>query len=208
MMRLRNLLFAFAIVSCAHTGTAPAAAAGTAPAAAVPPRVALQTSMGRIVIELYPEKAPKTVENFLSYVRDGFYDGTIFHRIIDNLLVQAGAYTIDLQSKPTRAPIPLESNNGLSNLRGSVAAARAPSRVDSATSQFFINVVDNPRFDYRSDESAFTRGYAVFGQVIEGMEVIDAMRAVPTESRDPLPSDVPVTPIVIEHAQVLPTADQ
>lgn len=208
MIRLGSLLFALAIVLCAHAGAAPAADARTAAPAATPPRVSLQTSMGRIVIELYPDKAPKTVENFLSYVRDGFYDGTIFHRVIDNLLVQAGAYTIDLQSKPARAPIPLESNNGLSNLRGSVAAARAPSKADSATSQFFINVVDNPRFDYRSDESAFTRGYAVFGQVIEGMEVIDAMRAMPTEARDPLPRDVPVTAIVIEHAQVLPIAGQ
>lgn len=173
------------------------------PSAAPAPRVALHTSMGEIVIELAPDKAPKTVDNFLGYVREGFYNGTILHRVIDNLLIQGGAYTVDLQTKPTHAPIALESNNGLSNLRGTIAAARAPSTADSATAQFFINVVDNPRLDYSSDDSDFTKGFAVFGKVVSGMDVVDRIRLVPTQAQDPLPRDVPVTPIVIERAEVL-----
>lgn len=194
--------FASLLLVCAPVAIAlPAAVA--LPSAAPAPRVALHTSMGEIVIELAPDKAPATVENFLGYVRDGFYNGTILHRVIDNLLIQGGAYTVDLQTKPTRAPIALESNNGLSNLRGTIAAARAPSTADSATAQFFINVVDNPRFDFSSDSSEFTKGFAVFGKVVSGMDVVDRIRLVPTEAQDPLPRDVPVTPIVIERAEVL-----
>jgi len=178
------------------------------PTAAPAPRVALHTSMGEIVIELAPDKAPATVENFLGYVREGFYNGTILHRVIDNLLIQGGAYTVDLQTKPTRAPIALESNNELSNLRGTIAAARAPSTSESATAQFFINVVDNPRFDYSSDNSEFTKGFAVFGHVVSGMDVIDRIRLVPTQAQDPLPRDVPVTPIVIERIEVLAASQQ
>lgn len=196
--------FMLACVPVAHAQPVALALPSAAPA----PRVALYTSLGEIVIELAPDKAPATVENFMGYVRDGFYNGTIVHRVIDNLLIQGGAYTVDLQTKPTRTPIALEANNGLSNLRGTIAAARAPSTADSATAQFFINVVDNPRFDFSSDSSEFTKGFAVFGKVVSGMDVVDRIRLVATQAQDPLPRDVPVTAIVIERAEVLAAPEQ
>lgn len=175
----------------------------TAPTAALGPRVALETTLGRIVIELYPEKAPNTVRNFLSYVRDGHYNGTIFHRVVPNFLIQAGAFTPDIQQKPERAAIANEANNGLSNLRGTIAAARRDSEKDSATTQFFINTVDNRQLDYRSNANAYTAGYCVFGRVLEGMDVVDKIRAVPTAAKAPFSSDVPITPVIIEHAQLI-----
>ncbi len=193
-------------VSALAQTPAPAQPTVTQPVPAQPadggPRVKLVTSMGEIVLELYPDKAPRTVRNFLDYVEDGFYNGTIFHRIIADLLIQGGAYTIDMQPKPTRGPIPLESNNGLSNLRGTVVAARAQ-QPESATSQFFINTVDNPRFDYTSDQNDYTRGYAVFGKVVEGMDVVDKIRAVPTQAQKPFPRDVPKTPVTIERVEAV-----
>lgn len=171
-------------------------------------RVVLETSAGRIVLELDPGKAPRTVENFLAYVDAGHYNGTIFHRIVPNLLVQGGAYTPDLQPKPERAPVPLEAANGLSNLRGTIAAARRPDTRDSATTQFFINVVDNPQFDAVDATTDIGAGYAVFGRVIEGMEVVDAMRRVETGAQGPFPARVPKTPIVIERAVRLPGAGE
>ncbi|MBB5015808.1 peptidylprolyl isomerase [Rehaibacterium terrae] len=183
--------------------TAPAAAEATP---APGPRVLLTTTLGEITIELYPDRAPRTVENFLQYAREGHYNGTIFHRVIDNLLIQGGAFTPDLRQKPTRAPIPNEANNGLSNLRGTVAAARMPSDPHSATSQFFINVVDNPRLDFSSETSAYTWGYAVFGRVVQGMEVVDRIRAVETGPQEPFPRDVPKTPVVIERVTILAPA--
>ncbi len=178
-----------------------------APAEAAPaPRVLLATTLGEITIELYPDKAPRTVENFLQYAQEGFYNGTIFHRVIDNLLIQGGAFTPDLRQKPARAPIPNEANNGLSNLRGTVAAARMPSDPHSATSQFFINVVDNPRLDFSGETSAYTWGYAVFGRVVQGMEVVDRIRAVETGPQEPFPRDVPKTPVIIERVTILAPA--
>jgi cyclophilin family peptidyl-prolyl cis-trans isomerase len=168
------------------------------------PRVALETSAGRIVVELYPDKAPRSVANFLSYVRDGHYNGTVFHRVIGDLLVQGGAYTPDMEPKPERAPIANEANNGLSNLRGTLAAARRPSEKDSARAQFFINTVDNRQFDYRSDATPQQAGYCVFGRVVEGLEVVDKIRVMATAARAPLGGDVPVTPVIIERALVLP----
>ena len=159
--------------------------------------------MGEIVIELYPEKAPRTVANFLGYVRDGHYNGTVFHRVIADLLVQGGAFTPDLQQKPEHAPIPNEANNGLSNLRGTLSAARRNGQKDSATAQFFINTVDNRQFDYRGDATPAMTGYCVFGRVVEGMEVVDKIRAVATAARPPLPADVPTTAVVIERASVV-----
>jgi cyclophilin family peptidyl-prolyl cis-trans isomerase len=173
------------------------------PAVAAGPRVALETSAGRIVVELYPDKAPRTVANFLSYVRDGHYNGTVFHRVIGDLLVQGGAYTADMEHKPERAPIANEANNGLSNLRGTLAAARRPSEKDSAGAQFFINTVDNRQFDYRGDQPPQQSGYCVFGRVVEGLEVVDKIRVVKTAARAPLAGDVPVTPVLIESAMVL-----
>ena len=167
------------------------------------PRVALETGMGRIVLELYPEKAPRTVANFLAYVREGHYNGSIFHRVIADFLIQGGAYTPDLQHKPEHAPIPNESNNGLSNLRGTLSAARRASEKDSATAQFFINTVDNRQLDYRGTTTAVMTGFCVFGRVVEGMEVVDKIRAVPTAPRPPFPADVPITAVVIERASVI-----
>jgi cyclophilin family peptidyl-prolyl cis-trans isomerase len=167
------------------------------------PRVALQTSLGRIVFELYPDKAPQTVANFLSYVRDGHYNGTIFHRVIADLLIQGGEFTSDLQPKPERAPIANEANNGLANLRGTIVAARRAGDKNSAGAQFFINTVDNRQFDFHSDATAYASGYCVFGRVVEGMDVVDKIRAVPTGAKAPFASDVPTTPVLIERASVL-----
>ncbi|MBP8098740.1 MAG: peptidylprolyl isomerase [Arenimonas sp.] len=174
-----------------------------AEAAVAGPRVALETSMGRVVVELYPEKAPRTVANFLGYVRDGHYNGTIFHRVIADLLIQGGALTPDLQQKPERGPIVNEANNGLSNLRGTLSSARRNGQKDSATAQFFINTVDNRQFDFKGDATPSLTGYCVFGRVVEGMDVVDKIRAVPTAARPPFPADVPVTAVVIERASLV-----
>jgi cyclophilin family peptidyl-prolyl cis-trans isomerase len=177
-------------------------APSVAPAAAAV-RVAMVTSGGRVVLELDPGRAPQTVANFLGYVEAGHYNGTVFHRVVPNLLVQGGAYTPDLQPKPERAPVPLEAGNGLSNLRGTIAAARRPDTKDSATAQFFINVVDNPQFDPVDPANDIGAGYAVFGRVVEGMEIIDKMRDVDTGAQGPFAARVPKAPIVIERMQRL-----
>ena len=186
-------------------GNAQATDTGTPVALQSDPRVALHTNMGDIVIELYPDKAPKTVENFLAYAREGFYNGTIFNRVIDDLLIQGGGYTVDLQKKPTHPPIPDEANNGLSNQRGTISAAHGLVPA-SATSEFFINLVDNPRFDYISDADATTAGYAVFGKVVSGMDVVDKIRLLKTQPQGKFTSDVPVTPVVIDRVDILPPA--
>ena len=172
--------------------------------AAAAPRVQIKTSAGEIVVELYPSKAPRTVENFLEYVRAGHYDGTIFHRVIGNFMIQGGGFGTDfyqnrLQPKPTRAPIALESQNGLRNDAGWIAMART-GNPNSATSQFFINTVDNDGLNYPSPDG---HGYAVFGKVVAGMELVNVIRAVPTTSVGPM-RDVPVDPVVIESVKLLP----
>ena len=161
-------------------------------------KVKLATSAGDIVIQLDAQKAPKTVANFLGYVKDGHYNGTVFHRVIPGFMIQGGGMTADLKERPTRAPIGLESRNGLSNLRGSVAMART-NDPNSATAQFFINVQDNDRLDAANARDG--NGYAVFGKVIAGMDVVDKIRAVPTGSMG-MYSDVPLTPITINKATV------
>ena len=155
--------------------------------------VKLATSAGDIVIELDAAKAPKTVDNFITYVKAGHYNGTVFHRVIPSFMIQGGGMTADMKEKPTRAPIALESKNGLSNVRGSVAMART-GVPDSATSQFFVNVNDNLRLD--APNAADGNGYAVFGKVVSGMEVVDKIRSVPTGSKGPH-GDVPTTPVTI-----------
>ncbi len=162
-------------------------------------QVKLATSMGDIVLELDAAKAPKTVDNFLKYVAAGQYDGTIFHRVIDGFMVQGGGMTPDMKEKSTRAPIPLESANGLANLRGTVAMART-GVPDSATGQFFINLVDNARLD---GSEPGRNGYAVFGKVVSGMEVVDKIRTVPVADNGPH-QNVPVKPVLITKASVLP----
>ena len=160
--------------------------------------VTLSTTQGDIVVKLDAAKAPKTVENFLGYVRAGHYNGTIFHRVIDGFMIQGGGFTPDMKEKPTRAPIPLESRNGLSNKRGTLAMARTMDP-NSATAQYFINVKDNAFLDQPNSPDG--NGYAVFGQVIKGMDVVDKIRKVPTGSRGPF-DDVPREPVVIKQATV------
>lgn len=159
-------------------------------------KVKLATSAGDIVVELDREKAPKTVDNFLQYVKAGHYDGTIFHRVISSFMIQGGGMKPDMSEKPTRAPIPLESRNGLSNVRGSIAMARTMVP-DSATSQFFINVVDNPMLDQPNARDG--NGYAVFGKVVSGMDVVDKIRAVPVKSAG-MHQNVPAEPVIIRKA--------
>jgi peptidyl-prolyl cis-trans isomerase B (cyclophilin B) len=164
------------------------------------PKVKLETSQGDIVIELNQDKAPKTVANFLSYVEKGFYDGTIFHRVIENFMIQGGGFDESFSQKPTQAPVDNEADNGLSNKRGTVAMART-SAPHSATAQFFINTVDNGFLDFRSKDSSGW-GYAVFGEVVEGMDVVDKIRTVSTTMRGPH-QDVPVDNVVIIKASEL-----
>ena len=167
------------------------------------PQVELKTSSGTIVIELYPDKAPKTVENFLQYVRDGQYDGTIFHRVIPGFMIQGGGFTPDFKEKPTRAPIRNEAENAPRNTVGTVAMART-SDPHSATAQFFINVADNANLDFRFPTQE-GYGYAVFGKVVKGLDVVERIVKVATASAGPH-RDVPVKPIVIEHARLINTA--
>jgi peptidyl-prolyl cis-trans isomerase A (cyclophilin A) len=168
------------------------------PWAAWAQKVVLATSEGDITIELDREKAPRTVDNFIQYVKSGHYDGTIFHRVIDNFMVQGGGMQPSMIEKATRAPIPLESRNGLQNLRGTVAMARTMVP-DSATSQFFINVRDNAFLDAANSRDG--NGYAVFAKVVAGMDVVDRIKAVPTTSRGPH-QNVPATPIIIRKASL------
>lgn len=173
-------------------------------ATAMPVNIVLETNLGAISLELYPDKAPKTVANFTDYIRAGHYDGTVFHRVIPNFMAQGGGFTADLQQKPTNAPITNEADNGLQNLRGTIAMART-GEPHSASAQFFINVADNAFLNF----SAPTRqgwGYAVFGKVTAGMDVVDAMVALPTGAAGPFGSDVPKQAVVIESARVLDAA--
>ena len=159
--------------------------------------ITLKTSMGDIVIELDHEKAPKSCENFEQYVRDGHYDGTIFHRVISNFMIQGGGFLPDMMQKATRDPIENEANNGLANTAGSIAMARTAAP-HSATAQFFINVKDNGFLDYPGQDGW---GYCVFGKVSSGMDVIEKIRSVETTSRAGH-SDVPAEPVVIEKAEI------
>jgi cyclophilin family peptidyl-prolyl cis-trans isomerase len=190
----------------AQQPAAPAEAIAAETAATEPevanPRVALRTNQGDIVIELEATKAPKSTENFLQYVKDGHYNGTIFHRVIDGFMAQGGGFTVDLQMKPTRPAIDNEANNGLSNTRGTIAMART-GEPHSAQAQFFINVVDNPRLDFVSEQNGFTWGYAVFAKVVEGMDVVDRIRAIPTGPQGPFAKDVPTQAVIIERADLL-----
>ena len=158
-------------------------------------KVQLKTSMGDIVVELNDAKAPKSAANFLQYVRDKHYDGTIFHRVIDGFMIQGGGMDANLNEKPTRAPIPLEASNGLKNDRGTIAMART-GNPNSATSQFFINVVNNDMLNAPKPDGY---GYTVFGKVIQGMDVVDKIRAVATGNRG-MHQNVPTTPVTILSA--------
>jgi len=174
------------------------AALGLFSVGAAAQKVRVQTNLGSFVIQLHPDRAPLTVENFLSYVKEGHYDGTIFHRVVHNFVVQGGGYTPDYVEKPAPRGVVNESGNGLSNLRGTVGMART-SDPHSAAAQFYINLNDNLDLNPRP-----TRwGYAVFGTVIEGMDVVDQIGDRPTGSGGPFQRDVPVEPIVIEHVELI-----
>ena len=189
----------FSIANPVHAQTpATAASPAPAPAAAAAPRVKLVTSQGDIVLELNPAKAPKTVANFLQYVQDKHYDGTVFHRVIDGFMVQGGGFTADMAQKPTRAPVALEAANGLKNDTYTVAMART-GNPDSATAQFFINVKDNTMLNAPKPDG---HGYAVFGKVVEGKSVVDKIRTVPTGNKGGM-QDVPTTPVTITTATLL-----
>ena len=161
-------------------------------------KVRLTTSMGDIVLQLDAEKAPKTVANYLAYVKSGHYAGTVFHRVIDGFMIQGGGMAPDLTEKPTRAPIALEARNGLINQRGTVAMARTMVP-DSATAQFFINLSDNTFLDAANARDG--NGYAVFGRVVEGMDVVDKIKATPTSNKGPH-ANVPVEPVLIKKASL------
>jgi cyclophilin family peptidyl-prolyl cis-trans isomerase len=170
-------------------------------AAADNPQAVINTSMGPVELELYSDKAPVTVENFIDYANSGFYDGTIFHRVISNFMIQGGGFTADMQKKPTGEPIQNEASNGLSNTRGTIAMART-NQPHSATAQFFINVQDNQNLDYSGDNNPRGWGYAVFGRVTSGMEVVDKIRSVETTVKPPY-RDVPVEPVLIESIEII-----
>ncbi|MGR4868077.1 peptidylprolyl isomerase [Variovorax sp. LARHSF232] len=175
-------------------GSASAFAQLQSPTAAAP-RVKLATSAGDIVVELAPDKAPKTVQNFLTYVKDKHYDGTVFHRVIDGFMIQGGGYTADLAQKPTRDAIPLEASNGLKNDTYTIAMART-GNPNSATSQFFINVKNNDMLNAPNPDGY---GYTVFGKVVAGQDVIDKIRAVPTGNKGGM-QNVPLAPVIIQSA--------
>jgi cyclophilin family peptidyl-prolyl cis-trans isomerase len=186
MTRLLSAIFLLALTSIAWAGN---------------PEVKMDTSAGPVIIELYPDKAPETVKNFLRYVADGKYNGTIFHRVIPGFMNQGGGYTEDYTKVATYAPIKNEADNGLKNIPGSIAMARTGDP-NSATNQFFINTVNNRGLNFR-DKSVSGWGYCVFGQVKQGMDVMDKIAAMRTGSGGPFPSDVPVTPVVIKQMTLL-----
>ena len=205
---IKQLLCAFALLAPVSVFAAPQAAGKTAdaakPAAEVAatgkPRVLLHTTQGDITVELNPDKAPKTVDNFLQYVKEGFYDGTIFHRVIPRFMAQGGGWTKDLQRKRAHAPIRNEANNGLKNTRGTLSMART-SDVNSATSQFFVNLADNAFLDHGTRDY----GYAVFGRIASGMDVIDRIASVRTGTRKGY-QDAPLEDVVIVSARRLAPA--
>jgi cyclophilin family peptidyl-prolyl cis-trans isomerase len=194
---LRKIPFLFSILLL---GLVPESFAGPSN-----PKVRLETDKGDIVLELDQRSAPRTVENFLSYVNAGFFDGTIFHRVIKRFMIQGGGLTEDMETKPTNSPIPNEADNGLKNVRGSIAMARTQDP-HSATSQFFINTVDNAFLDHKG-KSVQGWGYCVFGKVIEGLDVVDAIENLPTTARAGH-SDVPADPVFIKRATLETAQDK
>ena len=170
-------------------------------AGAASPQVELKTSMGAIVVELYPDKAPLTVENFLQYVKAGFYEGTLFHRVIPGFMIQGGGFTREFAQKPVRAPVKNEAGNGLKNEPGTIAMARTR-EPHSATAQFFINVANNESLNFRFPTQE-GYGYSVFGKVVKGMDVVNRIVKVPTGPGPAPHANVPLKPVVIESARIL-----
>ena len=166
---------------------------------AVNPQVEIRTNLGAITVELYPEKAPKTVENFLEYVKSGFYRETVFHRVIPGFMIQGGGFSKTMEQKATRDPVAIESGNGLKNDTGTIAMARTQNP-NSATAQFFINVADNAFLNF-SAPTVRGYGYAVFGKVVKGMDVVEKIAQLPTAAGGPFPQDVPQQQVVIEDVK-------
>ncbi|MCP4688645.1 MAG: peptidyl-prolyl cis-trans isomerase [Desulfobacterales bacterium] len=187
------LLLVLILVPACHSALADASAASN-------PLVAFETNQGRIEMELYPDKAPESVKNFLQYVKDGFYNGAIFHRVIRSFMIQGGGFTSKMEKKPTRAPIQNEADNGLKNLKYTAALARTMDP-NSATSQFFINTKDNPFLDHKA-KNPRGWGYCVFGKVVKGMAVVDAIESVKTTIKGQY-RDVPEEPVIILKAEVI-----
>jgi cyclophilin family peptidyl-prolyl cis-trans isomerase len=194
------LLTSLLVAPLALAQSAKPAAATTTPAVENP-TVVVHTSQGEITLELFADKSPKSVANFLRYVHEGFYAGTTLHRVIPGYLIQGGLYTKDLQPRRTHSPVQSEADNGLSNLRGTVAVARGGDP-NSGTSQFFINLVDDRRLDYVGNQSGLTWGYTVFGKVVKGMDVVDKIASLPTHGQGPFAADVPTPPVLIESVNV------
>jgi peptidyl-prolyl cis-trans isomerase B (cyclophilin B) len=183
-----------ALLCCAALAASPIGAS------AADPRVELRTNKGTIVLELHPAQAPRTVANFLQYVKDGHYNGTLFHRVIDGFMIQGGGFDQQFQQKLTRPNIHNEADNGLKNLAGTIAMARTPG-AHTASSQFFINLKDNAFLDFRSRDDA-GYGYAVFGKVVSGMDVVERIAKAPTGNKGPH-ANVPLDPVVLESAVLL-----
>src|SRR5471030_512032 len=201
------LLAVPAIAQDQPAATPPPAPLAVTPAPSNPvmtgPRLLISTSMGDITLQLDSVRAPKSVANVLRYVKEKHYDNTAFYRVAKGFVIQMGSW--DAAGKPRGihpGPVPLEANNGLSNLHGSVAMARAEAP-DSATAEFFINLDDNVRLDHKADDPGNTTGYAVFGQVISGMDVVEAIGLVPTGDNGPMPGQAPVTPVVVKKVTLL-----
>jgi cyclophilin family peptidyl-prolyl cis-trans isomerase len=165
-------------------------------------KVLMETSSGDITIELDEARAPKTVQNFLRYVAEHHFDGTVVYRVVRGFVIQAGSYESDGRYRDVHEPIPLEANNGLSNLRGTIAMARTDP--DTATAEFFINLADNHSLDHHADDSRNSTGFAVFGRVVSGMDVVDRIAAVPLGGVGPFPSQAPIKPIAISRISVVP----
>lgn len=200
MLRMSVLItFLVLVLACPVLAQPPAQTPEENPAK--PVKISMETDLGVLVLELYPDKAPQTVKNFLAYADGGFYEGTLFHRVIHGFMVQGGGFTADMEQKPAQAPIPNEAANGLKNIKGAIAMART-NDPHSATSQFFINTVDNAFLDFKAaTPQGF--GYCVFGQVVEGMDVLNKIERVPTTSRK-WHQDVPKDPIHILKVTRLP----
>ena len=204
-MRITTLLCAVALATVAGRSAlandAPLALPATPASAA--PQVLIQTSLGNITVELNPQRAPVTVQNFLRYVKEGHYDGTVFYRVVPGFVIQAGSYDADVHYRAVHDNIPLEANNGLKNLRGTIAMAREEDP-NTANAEFFINLGDNADLDPQPDDIHNRTGYAVFGKVVSGMEVVDKIAAVPLGDHGPMPGAAPVDPVVIKSVTLVP----
>ena len=174
------------------------------PADAGETKILIETSSGDVTVALDAGRAPLTVQNFLKYVAEHHFDGTAIYRVVPGFVIEAGSYEADGRYRSVHEPIPLEANNGLTNLRGTIAMARGDAP-DSATAEFFINLADNPSLDRRADDSKNATGYAVFGRVVSGMDVIDRIAAVPLGSKGPFPGAAPVTPVTILRVSLAPS---